>query len=250
MNDALSTGMFGLPWWQSLVAGLCTLAIFSFLYKENPFYRFFEHLYIGIATGIGVMATIQTFLWPSVLRPMFDAERLPFPDGTYAEPYNELYLLYLIPIAFGSLYYFILSRKHNWLAQIVIGFTLGYGGGLAFKATFNEMLPQLEDSFRPLVVLEREPAALPGAPLSFDWLATVSNLVFLFTLITALSYFFFTFRRTRGGVAEKSALAGRWMMMGCFGAFFGATIMARMALLVERLEFLINDWFSLFTFPA
>jgi hypothetical protein len=32
------------------------------------------------------------------------------------------------------------------------------------------------------------------------------------------------------------------MMMCCFGAFFGSTIMARMALLVERLEFLINEW--------
>ncbi len=239
MNSA-ETALFGLPWWQAFVGGICTIAIFSFLYKENPFYRFFEHLYIGIATGIGVMATINTFLWPTVLKPMVGADRIPFPDGTYAEPYNEFYLLYLIPIAFGSLYYFILSRKHNWLAQLVIGFTLGYGGGLAFKATFNEMLPQLEDSFRPLYVAQQ------GAQSGIDWLATLSNLVFLFTLLTALSYFFFTFRRSEGGPAEKSALAGRWMMMGCFGAFFGATIMARMALLVERLEFLINKWFPLF----
>jgi hypothetical protein len=36
------------------------------------------------------------------------------------------------------------------------------------------------------------------------------------------------------------------MLMGCFGAFFGSTIMARMALLVERLDFLIHDWFPLF----
>ncbi|MCB0345251.1 MAG: hypothetical protein KDD66_09030 [Bdellovibrionales bacterium] len=241
--DGANAAMFGLEWWEAFVGGICTIAIFSFLYRENPFYRFFEHLYIGIATGIGVMATINTFLWPTVFKPMVDGERIPFPDGTFAEPYNSMYMLYLIPIAFGSLYYFILSRKYNWIAQIVIGFTLGYGGGLAFKATFNEMLPQLEDSFRPLYVAQQ---TAQDAAVGIDWLATFSNVVFIFTLITALSYFFFTFKRSEGGVTEKSALAGRWMMMGCFGAFFGATIMARMALLVERLEFLINKWFTLF----
>jgi len=59
-------------------------------------------------------------------------------------------------------------------------------------------------------------------------------------------YFFFTFRRKPGGVVQKISTTGRWMMMGCFGAFFGTTIMARMALLVERLRFFIDDWFPLF----
>lgn len=66
---------------------------------------------------------------------------------------------------------------------------------------------------------------------------------FLATLISVFSYFFFTFRRgASSGILRGSAISGRWLMMGCFGAFFGATIMARMALLVERLDFLINTW--------
>ena len=32
-----------------LVAALVTLAIFSFLYKDNPVYKFAEHLYVGVA---------------------------------------------------------------------------------------------------------------------------------------------------------------------------------------------------------
>jgi hypothetical protein len=170
-------------WWQIFLGGISTLAIFSFLYRENPFYRFFEHLYIGIATGIGVMASISTFFWPQVLKPLFDMERMAFPDGTFADPYNPLNLFLLLPIAFGSLYYFILSRRYSWLAQIVIGFMLGVGGGIAFKATFNEMLPQLEDSFRPLYIA--------GAPFE-----TFSNIVFILTLLSSFSYFFFTFNRT------------------------------------------------------
>ena len=30
--------------------------------------------------------------------------------------------------------------------------------------------------------------------------------------------------------------------MVCFGAFFGSTVMARLSLLVERLQFLLGPW--------
>ena len=219
------------PWWEVIIAGICTLAIYSFLYRENPVYRFFEHIFIGIATAWGLVATVRNYLWPKILRPLSGFDRIPYPDGSYAEPYNSLFLLYLLPIAFGLLYYFILSRKYNWIAQIVIGFQLGVAGGLAFKGTFTELLPQLFDSFRPVFV--------PG-----DIYSTLSNLVFLLTLLTALAYFFFSFKRTPGGVVAVSSSIGRWMMMGCFGAFFGSTIMARMALLVNRLDFLLRDWWD------
>lgn len=218
---------------QILLGGICTIAIYSFLYRENAFYRFFEHVYIGIATGWGIIATVRYFIWPNVFKPLFGLDRAVYPDGTMSEPYNQLYLLYLLPIAFGLLYYFILSKRHAWLAELVIGFQLGFAGGLAFQGTFTELLPQVFDSFRPLYIAG-------SAGKSF------SNLFFVFTLLCSLAYFFFTFKRSRGGVVQRSANIGRFLMMGCFGAFFGSTIMARMALLVERLDFLIKDWLPLF----
>ena len=222
-----------MQWWEVFVGGVSTLAIFSFLYKENFVYRFFEHLFIGIATAYGIVYTVQSFIWPKIFQPLLGLDRIVFPDGTYNEPYNKLNLLFLLPMAFGSLYYFILSRRHNWLAQLVIGFSFGVSAGLTFKGLFVELLPQLSDSFRPLYV--------PGSIAT-----TVNNWVFIFTLFTGMCYFFFTFRRRPGGFIERSSMAGRWMLMGCFGAFFGSTIMARMALLVERLEFLIHRWWPLF----
>ncbi len=226
MDDSL----LNIGWWEITVAGVSTVAIYTFLYRENSFYRIFEHFFIGIATSIGVMKAFRDFLWPQFFKPLLGYDRVLFPDGTYAEAYNTLNLLYLLPMFFGLLYYFILSRKLSWIAQLPIGLSLGVGAGLEFKGFFNEMMPQLYDSFRPLYVQS-------------DLYGTFTNIVFVFTLITALSYFFFTFQRKSGGVIEKSANIGRLMMMGCFGAFFGSTIMARMALLVERLQFLINQWF-------
>jgi len=222
-----------LAWWTIFLGGICTLAIYSFLVKENAIYRFFEHVYIGIATGITVVYGFERFLWPKVFKPMFGFEVSYFPDGTVANEWQPLFLLYLIPAAFGLLYYFILSKKYAWLAQIAIGISLGYGGGLAFKGFFNDFMPQLYDTFRPVYV-----AGSSGE--------TISNIVFLSVFLSAMFYFFFTFKRKPGGVVQKISTTGRWMMMGCFGAFFGTTIMARMALLVERLRFFIDDWFPLF----
>lgn len=228
-----------LEWWQVFFGGICTFGIFSFLVRENAFYRFFEHFYIGIATSYGIVETIRSFFWPKVISPLFGVDRIQFPDGTFQEAYNPSNLLWLFPISFGLLYYSLLTKRHKWLAQLVIGCQLGYAAGLSFKGIFIELMPQIFDCFKPLYI--------PG-----DTFGSISNIVFIVTLLSSLSYFFFTFKRVdiRKGEMAISAQAlswcsglGRWLMMGCFGAFFGSTIMARMALLVERLQFLIQTWF-------
>ena len=224
----------GLSWSVAtvLVGGLATLAIFSFLIKENPFFRFFEHLYIGIAAGFGIVLTIKEFFVPKIFTPMLGLDIAQYPDGTYSAEPNHWYLLYLVPMAFGLLYYFIFSVRFGWLAKLVIGFTLGMSGGIALKAFFNEMMPQIIGSFKPLVVFGSD---------GVNWWQSFTNSFFGVTLLCVMSYFFFSFKRN-DGIIQRSSMLGRWLMMVCFGAFFGSTVMARMALLVERLQFLLTDW--------
>jgi hypothetical protein len=223
-----------------IMAGIATLAMYSFLIKENPIFRFFEHLFIGIATGLGPVLAIKEFLWPKILGPMFGTDMVVFPDGTVAHPYNPLCLLYIIPLLFGLLYYFIYSRRHGWLAKIVIGFSLGTGSALAFKGFFAEMLPQFSSSFKPLVVIKDN---------AVMWFQSFSNCFFVGTLLAVMYYFFFSFRGDRTLTGRSVSTVGRWLMMVCFGAFFGSTVMARMALLVERLQFLIQDWWPALMHP-
>jgi hypothetical protein len=215
--------------WEILLGGIATLSIFSFLIRENPLYRLFEHLFMGVATAIGTAATFRYFIIPEVIYPLMGLDIVIYPDQTPASTYNRANLLLLLPMFFGALYYFILVPRFSWIAQLVIGFSLGVAGGNAFKATINEMLPQVTDSFRPLYI--------PG-----NLGDSASNVLFLITLLCSMSYFFFTFKRSEQGAISRSANLGRFLMMSCFGAFFGATIMARMALLVERLNFLITDF--------
>lgn len=217
-----------------LVGGVATLAIFSFLIKENRFYRLFEHLFIGIAAGLGPMLLIRDFLWPNILEPMLGLTIVTYPDGTVSEPYQPLYLLYLVPMMFGCLYYFIYSQRYAWLAKIVIGFTLGASGAIAIRGFFSEAVPQIAGSFKPLVVFNEG---------GFSVLESFNNILFVATLLLVLNYFFFTFGR-EGSAQGKVAPLGRPLLMVCFGAFFGSTVMARLALLVERVQFIVGDWLS------
>ena len=228
--------MFGSESWDLavvLLAGAATLAIFSFLIKENPVYRFFEHLFIGIAAGLAMVLTVKNFLWAQLLEPMLGLDIIRYPDGTLSKNYNPLLLLYIAPMIFGLLYYFIYSRRYSWLAKVVIGFSLGMSGGLAFRGFFNKIMPQLWSSFKPLVVV------VDGR---FSLWPSLENLIFVFTLLSVMYYFFFSFKP--GAAGARVSLAGRWLLMICFGAFFGSTVMARLSLLVERLQFLLGPWFS------
>lgn len=216
----------------TIVAGVGTIAILTFVIRENSFYRFFEHLFIGIAAGLGPILTLRDFLWPKILEPMLGLDIATYPDGTRSQNYNELGLLYLLPMMFGLLYYFIYSKRLNWLAKLVIGFSLGVSGGLVFKGFFAEVIPQITSSFKPLLVF---------GPQGFDIGKSISNTIFVGTLLVVMYYFFFTIRNEK---RESPILthSGRWLMMVCFGAFFGSTVMARLALLVERMQFLLDDW--------
>jgi hypothetical protein len=180
------------------------------------------------------MLVVRDFLWPNIIEPMLGRNITVYPDGTTSAPYQPLYLLYIVPMLFGCLYYFIYSRRYSWLAKVVIGFTLGASGALAIRGFFGEVIPQITGSFKPLVVMDQG---------SFMLAESLNNILFVVTLLLVLNYFFFTFGR-EGSLQGKAAPLGRPLLMVCFGAFFGSTVMARLALLVERVQFIVIDWFA------
>jgi hypothetical protein len=135
-------------------------------------------------------------------------------------------------MVFGCLYYFIYSQRYSWLAKLVIGFTLGASGALAIRGFFAEAGPQIASSFKPLIVF------IDG---NLSLMESFNNALFVTTLLLVLNYFFFTFGK-EGSLQGKMAPLGRPLLMVCFGAFFGSTVMARLALLVERVQFVVHDW--------
>ena len=46
------------------IAAFLTLCIYSFLYRDNPFYRFAEYLFVGVSLGYSIVLNIHQGLYP------------------------------------------------------------------------------------------------------------------------------------------------------------------------------------------
>ena len=55
---------------ETWIAAFLTLCVFSFLYRENPFYRFAEHLFVGSAAGYLLAVQWHNVLIPNVWTPL------------------------------------------------------------------------------------------------------------------------------------------------------------------------------------
>ncbi|MDO8683445.1 MAG: hypothetical protein Q7N50_08190 [Armatimonadota bacterium] len=198
----------------TLLGAICTLGIFSLLYKENPIYRLFEHVFIGLATGYGVYLTIKIILYPLWWKRMVE----------------EGHWYWIFALLAGSMFYFVYSRKYVWISRIIFGVFMGLEAGAAFKGFSTEFIPQIFASFKPLY-----------AAHGVTWWDVANNLVFVTVLFTAMAYFFFSVDHKHTAV-RKIAGTGRWFLMFAFGAMFGATVGGRMSLLIGRIDFLLRDW--------
>jgi hypothetical protein len=203
-----------------IVLGACsTLGIYSILYKENKVFRFFEHLYLGLAAGYAIGA-----IWNDVLKTLWLEPMLKDTPS----------LIALLPL--GSLFYFIYSKKNGWMARLVFGVFIGFAAGQQFQGFVGSYWPKIQSAAtKTLWVTENPNPAYFWGPIS----TTINNVLFLAILTSVMTYFFFSFEQKSAAVRKFSKF-GRYAMMVAFGAMFGNTIMARMALLIGRIFFLIH----------
>jgi hypothetical protein len=242
-DNASSTNLLSASYIGVFLGAICTLGIYSFLYRENKFYRVFEHLFMAIAGSIGVVMA-----WEQVLRPQW---WIPMVDGfarlagsqsqggvTVGQGIGKV-VIGLSAFALGTFWYFISSRKYLWLARLVMGIVIGATSGLAFKMYLGAQMPQIISSIKPFYATE---AAAGGATV-VRIPQSINNFVFVVVLMCVMTYFFFAFEQKTKTV-RGLARGGRWFLMITFGAYFGNTVMARMALFIERFQFLHEKWLA------
>ncbi|HUT03598.1 MAG TPA: hypothetical protein VM163_06890 [bacterium] len=208
--------MTGMELFWAWVAAYLTLSIYSFLYKDNVFYKIAEHLVVGVS--VGYIFTINWFqgLHPYLFEPL---------SKSGEEPIN---LLRLIPFALGLLFLLRISRKYNWLSRFTIALVMGIGCGTAIPYTIEARL--IEQTKASMINLFDQPSLWAG----------VCSFIILAGTIATLVFFFFS--KEHKGVLGGTARVGVVFIMVGFGASFGYTVMARVSLLIGRLNFLINDW--------
>ncbi|HGJ67379.1 TPA: hypothetical protein ENS27_18610 [bacterium] len=187
-----------------IAAGL-TLCVFSFLYKDNPLYKFAEHLYIGLSVGYTIAQTwheaIIKFVWYPISQ-----------EGNY---------LIFIPAGIGLLMFSRFIPKYRWIIRWPLAFMIGISAGASIPRNMDSMIfKQMQATIQPL--------------------SSINLIIIVLGLLFTLLYFFFSVEHKGPiGVASK---VGIFFLMISFGAAFGYTVMARISLLIGRTYFLLHDW--------
>ena len=226
---------------------LSTIGLYSVLYKETKFFRFFEHIFLGLAAGYAIVALWKETLYPQWWQKMVG--QLDEHTGALASPSYWVYIL-LLPI--GLMGYTVFSRKHNWMSRIPIGIIIGLWAGQQVQIWWQTYGPQLYASMQPIfpttfdsfvkpVTAGLTPAQVAAINSNIYPTQAINNLIFVVTVLAAFTYFLYSFE-----VKSKFILGfnkmGRWMLMIGFGAIFGSTVMARFALVIDRMFYIWIEW--------
>lgn len=172
------------PWiW---VMALLTLGIFSFLFKENPFYRWVEHIYVGAAAGYGLAMgynNILTQAW---------------------NPIVEGSLIYIIPVILGIMAYARFIKPISWMCRWPLAIIAGAGAGTSlYGATNSSLVAQVKANLLPL--------------------SSFNNIFMVVGVLAIMVYFFYS--RDHKGPVKHIASGGRMLLMVTFGVTFGNVIM-------------------------
>ena len=198
----------------TIVAGILTIAILSFLYGDNPVYKMAETLLVGVSMGYVLVITWTNTLMAVLFKPLF------------AE--SEFWLV--IPLIFGLFMFGRFHKSTSFLSRYSMAVLIGSGAGVAIPAMLGA---------RTL----RQMTATVEMVQGDSFLMIFSGLVVVTGLFSTLSYFYFS--REHTGIMGRSARVGTYFLMIFFGTTFGYTVMSRVSTFIGRMDFLLSDFLHL-----
>jgi len=194
------------------------LCIFSFTYKENPWFRFAESTYLGTAVAYSIG---------------FDLDWLANQWTTIWSLTGTKIILFSLALFVGLLFYFRFSKEYFYLYRIPLAISVGTYIGLSLRSmVFAQFLDQIKATFIPLAA---------GTPWDI-----FNNILIFVMILSVLMYFYFTAEHT--GPLKYTAKIARYTMMAGFGSAYGNTVMTRMALVIGQARNLLMHPPSFATF--
>ena len=116
------------------IAALLTLCIFSFLFKENPLYRFAEHLFVGVSAGYWFVCYAWDILWAKLFLPLSAGEDLGL----------------ILALVLGLMMLGKLTNRLQWLGRWPVAFVVGCTVGFAIVSRLEaDIMAQCRAMFEP-----------------------------------------------------------------------------------------------------
>lgn len=191
-----------------------TLGLFTMLYKENPWFRIAESVYLGLAVGYGVAFDLR------YLRDQW--------NGQWSKS-TELSIAFALAILIGVLWYARFNKQYFYLYRWPLAIIVGTGIGMALKTVIfaqftQQILPQVRINL-----------FLPSNPFQM-----VNNILMFLMTPCVLLYFWFTGSGHEHPVMKYVDKFARYTMMLGFGYAFGSTVLTRYTLFIGRSQFLLG----------
>jgi hypothetical protein len=214
------------------VAALLTLCIFSFLYRDNPFYKLSESVLVGVSAAYWMVVAYWDVLIPNLFGKIWPSWIQSWAMPGLSPQHDEYWFAYFVPLGLGIMLLWRLAPRGGWIGVWPLAFSIGATAGLRLVAYFQaDFLSQIRSGIIPFAMYKDS---------QIDIERSIENVVLVAGTLACLAYFFFSFEHK--GALGRVSQVGVWVLMITFGAGFGYTVMGRIALLAIRLEFLFDDW--------
>jgi hypothetical protein len=229
-----------------------TLAVFSFLYRDNPFYKLAEHVFVGVGAAwytlenyeTGVLGPVREYIAQAhdkvaansaLLARNPAAGDLQFVDlgGYHVDPAWAI-ALRCVALVLSLMLLVRLFSRNSWAPRWPLAAMVGIYAAIKMTGeTQSKLVLQIKETMKPLVSKDAVPWAQAKHIEYSSGFSLFANCVFLIGLVCVLSHFIFTYRRNRvlGGMSR----VGIVVLMLTFGSMFGYTVLGRIALLIDRI---------------
>lgn len=193
------------PFVVLLPTAFFTLALYSFLYSDNPMFKLAEHVFAGLSAGYYFGLIFHSVIVQQLWTPLTE---------------DREWIL-LLPAILGALLFARYIPRAAWMSRLSLAFVIGSTAGISFIQQLHGLiLPQVSRTIL--------------APDSLN------NVLIVVGVLSTLIYFYFS--KPHKGPLGWVASGGIGFIMVAFGAHFGYTVMARVSLLIGRIQFLLIDW--------
>jgi hypothetical protein len=190
------------------VGWVLMLTIYSYpLYKENPVYRFSEHLYIAVMLAVNLVTNFSNVM-RICITPLMQGD-----------------ITMVVPLIVGIMIYAMLIPDYRWVSRYPVALLVGAGFGLGIRGTIG---PNIQDAIVSTITA-------PSGGGIMEW---INFLYIAVGLICSLMYFLLTYEHS--GPLQAPTRIGRLFIMIGLGAYFGNTVLFRFTMLTGRAQFFLQ----------
>lgn len=224
---------------------LLTCMVLSYIFGDNPLFRFSVHLFIGVAAGFAGAVALRNVIFPNLLLPLWTIV-----EGDY----SLLSLLSLVPFTLSLLLLTKLSSRLGRIGNVSMAFLVGVGAAVAVGgAVTGTLFPQTQAAMNQLDLTTIVQGSEPGNA----FLDLIGRFISIAITVFTLIYFHFSTRNSdrqsgtnaqRPAWLESLAFVGQIFIAVTFGVVFAGVYVSALTALIDRLNALIEFVYSILAY--